>query len=223
MLRVLVLHGYTQDGAVLSKRMGALRKKCKNQVEFVFIDAPFQLSLAFPDQKEERTPLTWWHYEDLIPGSQELEEAFQGSSTMRFEGLEKSISLIKSVWDKDSFDGIMGFSQGASMVSWFLQACLVLRKETLAYTPRFAVLVSGFITPSPDSFLKLGVRAIRIPSLHVFSSSDKFVDLVKSEEMLQVYVDPEVLKHDQGHCVPQKKPELEFFRSFFSKFIASSS
>lgn len=40
-LRVLCLHGYTQNGTVFSNRIGSTRKFLKNHCEFIFIDAPY--------------------------------------------------------------------------------------------------------------------------------------------------------------------------------------
>ena len=48
-LRVLCLHGFTQNGETFRQRTGSIRKQLKKKIDFVFIDAPHDASRAFGD------------------------------------------------------------------------------------------------------------------------------------------------------------------------------
>ena len=43
-LRVLCLHGFTQNGETFRQRTGSIRKQLKKKIDFVFIDAPHDVA-----------------------------------------------------------------------------------------------------------------------------------------------------------------------------------
>lgn len=135
---VLVLHGYSQNGNVFSKRLGALRREAKD-IEFVFVDAPHVLqpidlinaharnpALNFDDQPSEQeadqdqdptlTPRAWWR-----PNPERTKGI----------GLEESLAVIRDVLKTRRFIGVMGFSQGAALAA--IVAALLEKPE--AYPP----------------------------------------------------------------------------------------
>lgn len=42
-LRLLCLHGYTQNSQVFSSKIGSMRKGLKSKCEFFFVDGPFEV------------------------------------------------------------------------------------------------------------------------------------------------------------------------------------
>ena len=67
-LRVLCLHGFTQNGETFRQRTGSIRKQLKKKIDFVFIDAPHDASGAFGDDDASALgtagdgvgPRAWW-------------------------------------------------------------------------------------------------------------------------------------------------------------------
>lgn len=98
------MHGMRTSAAILSMQTAAMQYH--TPLQFEFIDAPFDavgppdrgVSMFYPDHK---------YYEWFIRGA--------GDS---YIGLDESIMyLIKQLKETGPFDGILGFSQGASMVT----------------------------------------------------------------------------------------------------------
>eukprot|EP00122_Pirum_gemmata_P018371 Pgem_evm1s17202 len=57
MLKVLCLHGKSQNGEIFDQRINRLQKKLKNKVEFYFIDAPFLM----PQQEGQSVCMRKWY------------------------------------------------------------------------------------------------------------------------------------------------------------------
>lgn len=118
--KVLVLHGYSQNATILSKRLGALRKEAKD-IEYVFINAPhvllpsetFGAPARFDSVSEAQTMEQIQEDPDL---------ALRGwwrtnKDRTRAFGLEESIMSVREVMREQRFDGVFGFSQGASFAA----------------------------------------------------------------------------------------------------------
>lgn len=116
-LRVMALHGFTSNAFTLQRRMGALRKACRDVCDFVFLNGPMRVEPIFSSQpldtpeasadrdKEEDVPLeeqprAWWRAND---------------DDGTYEGFDDSLRFLGGeIRDKGPFDGVFGFSQGAS-------------------------------------------------------------------------------------------------------------
>ncbi|OMJ13553.1 Ovarian cancer-associated gene 2 protein-like protein [Smittium culicis] len=116
--RVLCLHGYSQNAARFRNSMGAIRKALKNEIEFVYMDAPFVATMPRPDQimrEGEGKPLAWWNMTTPKP-SDELKQSL--------------IKVYEFMAAHGPFDGLLGFSQGAGMVPLIL--ALLHHKTSIA-------------------------------------------------------------------------------------------
>ncbi|KAI3618743.1 ovarian cancer-associated 2 protein-like protein [Moniliophthora roreri] len=141
--KILVLHGYAQNANIFSKKLGAIRKQCKD-VEMIFLDAPHVLTAAdlFGDTPEALdsasdptlTPRGWWKFAD--------------STKTTYVGLEATLDFIRDTLKSMRFDGILGFSQGAGLATLItaLVGTLCLRK----FSSHRATSLKGriFIRPS---------------------------------------------------------------------------
>ncbi|KAF9391024.1 hypothetical protein BGX21_011334 [Mortierella sp. AD011] len=146
-LRILCLHGYTQNALSFTKKTSAFRKSLKGIADLVYITAPHVVpipTLGTPEEREkdelenqepEEVPYGWWTSSPEKP---------------HLKGFDESLSGIREVLEKQGpFDGVMGFSQGASMAS-LLQ--LLLERPYLSpvmsgckHDPlKFAIIVAGF-------------------------------------------------------------------------------
>ena len=127
------------------------------------------------------------------------------------KGFDESVDMIVSALEGNSYDGILGFSQGACLVSML---CLMQQQQGKHWF-KFAMLFSGFPSRSSkhDKFYSGGVKA-EIPSFHMYGETDKVVPGSSSEELLQYFADPVFEHHPGGHFIPaasaQKKSYLTF-------------
>ncbi|KAH6910313.1 serine hydrolase FSH [Coprinopsis sp. MPI-PUGE-AT-0042] len=234
MKTVLVLHGYSQNASIFSKRIGALRKEAAKGVEFVFIDAPMVLQphdLVFNTNRlEERglkaeveaneatiaasddpslTPRAWWK------GNADRTKAL---------GLEESIMKVREVLMTRKFDGVLGFSQGAS----FAAIISALLEKPEIYPPflvggkaphppfEFCVAVSGFKFKDDPLMDKLWTGGYSTPTLHVIGKTDVVVVEERSRALLEVSNQQRVEEHSGGHFVPSKGPWRKFLAAYMS-------
>ncbi|CAI5446899.1 unnamed protein product [Caenorhabditis angaria] len=191
-LRILCLHGYRQCDQSFRQKTGSTRKLVKNLADFEFANAPHTV---IGDQNVE-TSRAWW---------------FSNASQMSFSsrepteiavGFEESIeTLLDFIQKNGPFDGLMGFSQGASMVH------LLLAKAELGQIQlpgiRFAMFFSGFLSLSEKHRDLTETVINNILSLHVSGTSDEIVAKEKSDLLAQRFSIPPIrINHDGGHLVP---------------------
>lgn len=214
--RVLVLHGYSQNAIIFSKRLGALRKESKD-IEYVFLNAPHILLPAelfgsptrFDSVTQGEVPSeadtqvdpdlalrAWWRK------NKEGTEA---------RGLAESIMYIREVLREGRYDGIFGFSQGAA----FAAVISALLERPHLHPPflvdgkpphpplKFCVAVSGFklLDPLCNPFFTPNYTT---PTLHVLGRTDVVVVEERSRTLCEVSKNARLEEHDGGHFVPSK-------------------
>jgi predicted esterase len=177
-MRILCLHGFSQNASIFSKKLVVLEKSLK--ADLVIPDAPHFIS----DSKELRC---WWRASD---------------DRLVYNGLQDSIAFIKTLWNSQSFDIILGFSQGATFAS--------ILSEILK--PKLLIVVSGFLPFPPN----LQYQQIPIKSLHFMGKTDQIVPLEENFKLSQTYINPTVYIHDGGHYLPLNKGSLETIKNFIS-------
>lgn len=135
-IRVLCLHGYRQDGDSFKSKLGSFRKNVQKYAEFVFVTAPHvapPLEAEGATKEVDQQQRSWWFNKDdgTFKGTNRSGPAF---------GFDKSVRLVEQVWNEQGpFQGLLGFSQGASFVgllcnmsarkSKFLRYLYVLRSS----------------------------------------------------------------------------------------------
>ncbi|KAH8827861.1 FSH1-domain-containing protein [Flagelloscypha sp. PMI_526] len=220
---ILVLHGYSQNAHIFSKRLGALRKQCGKTVEMVFVDAPMQLSphdllgsspqQASSDSTSQNTlsalgaaeastddpnlqPRGWWKSDP---------------TRTKMEGIENTLALLRDILKERTFDGVLGFSQGAGLAA--LLSALLERPEI--YPPflvegkaphppfKFCVAVAGF-RPRDKRFDALWEKPYQTPTLHIIGKNDIIVTEERAQQLVEVSGSPRVQFHEGGHFVPSK-------------------
>lgn len=112
------------------------------------------------------------------------------------------------------FDGILGFSQGASM------AHLLLAMEQLGEIKlgfRFAIFFSSFLSLSSVHDLYTSLR-LDIPSLHIYGTGDQVVAYTNSEKLQTMFNDCASIVHDGGHFIPTMSKYKDVFIKFLERF-----
>lgn len=122
------------------------------------------------------------------------------------------------VSENGPFDGILGFSQGASM------AHLLLAKEQKGEVKlgfRFAILFAGFLSLSSvhDCYTSL---TFDIPTLHIYGTGDQIVLSTTSEKLKSVFSDSVAIVHEGGHFIPSMSKYKDVFNGFLERFVNSN-
>ncbi|KND04666.1 uncharacterized protein SPPG_00381 [Spizellomyces punctatus DAOM BR117] len=204
-LRILCLHGYTQNAEIFGKRIAVLAKDLKNLAEFVFISAPHVIPENSPQTDAERVTYPegdgqrrWWRVDD---------------ESQAYEGAEESLEFVKGIWKSQGpFHGILGFSQGATMAA--------LLVPILSPSPLFSIHFSGFLPKSPAYIVLLDSIPPQIPSLHVMGQGDTWVSIERSRYLAERFGQGrKVVVHDGGHFIPTNAEHRRTYREFVARFI----
>ncbi|KAF9351644.1 Ovarian cancer-associated protein 2 [Mortierella sp. NVP85] len=188
-LRILCLHGYTQNALSFTKKTAVFRKALKDIADLVYVTAPHIVpipTLGTPEEREddqldnlapEAIPYGWWT---------------SSPDTPQYKGFEESLAGLCEVLEKQGpFDGVMGFSQGAAMAS-MLQ--LLLERPHLSsvmegckHSPfKFAIVVSGF---EPRDLEKLAWYTSQYPVLEANTDGTTDNSNVKNDGKVQEDMD----------------------------------
>jgi dienelactone hydrolase len=166
-LRVLCLHGYHGSAETLRRQLSPLAGSLDAVADFVCVDAP---ALAVGD-------FGWWH-------------ATEDAGGVHYRGLTRSREALAAY---GSFDGVLGFSQGAA-----LAALLVAVPTTL----RFAIIIGGFAIRDPrHAAVFEAAGAISVRSLHVIGRLDAIVAPQASHFLASRFRAPTIAEHDGGHVI----------------------
>ena len=261
-LKVLCLHGFTQNAETFRMRTGSIRKQLKSRIDFVFVDAPHDASGAFGESdasslgaaatgesENDVGPRAWWlvgenAVEDALAAASseardedEVADADENEAKPPTPPTRPAMSRQMRGWDATAtriadavrtlgpFDGVLGFSQGASAAALALALVPSLR-ETVA----FAILFSGFAPLDPTASAALfgprddgggggggGGDTLRgVRSLHVWGTADGMVSRERFEELRSAFrtPEPETFEHDGGHGVPFSKEFRAALKAF---------
>lgn len=177
-LKILCLHGYSQNGAALRDRSGGFRKAFKkSRFDLHFVDGPYVCADGVEEAASKR--LAWWN---------------GGSSQTAYEGWDEAQAALSTVWTEGQFDGVFGFSQGA--------AAAAMLCADLTPRPSFGVFVSGFVPRDRDAARRLLEGVQDVPTLHVFGEQDQLVTPERSRALTECFADACVVTHPGGHTIP---------------------
>lgn len=244
---ILVLHGFAQNIDIIRHQTGALRNKLKNSVLFHYLNAPHELCTIQSTTPRQHTLIqqgietndrySWWY-------------SGHDGSLNHYNGFNESFQLIRSAWNScaveyqcDGFDGIMGFSQGACLVTILAAIKHSYQNNTLyqsinntqysstlvdvdfLHSLKFCIIVSGFITHDVDLQKIYGSHnnPCHLPSLHVIGESDAQIEPSRSYACTECFVSPTIISHSGGHYIPLKKEYLDQYVQFITQHTQSSS
>lgn len=195
--RVLCLHSFRTSSAILVTQMKMAKwlDDYAQDVEFVAIDAPHAASGDVPAEVTaffgaDGGRYEWWNARD-------------DGGEVSYDGLEASLRAVQlacadAETKGEPFDGIMGFSQGATLVG------IVLGTPALAGRFSFAILVSGMVSRAKET-RHLSLSDVRVPTLHVIGKNDRVMPVAMSEVLFRKFEQPPATKvtHAGGHSVPR--------------------
>ncbi|XP_022086799.1 esterase OVCA2-like [Acanthaster planci] len=208
-LKILCIHGYRQNAQIFRERTGALRKIIKKYTELVFISAPNKVLPA--EGEEDLDQRGWWF--------STIDHTFKANQVCDVNpGLQESLTTVAQTFnDLGPFDGVLAFSQGAAFAAIL---CALQNQGDTRFPFKFAILVASFRSLS-SNHAAFYANPINCPTLHVFGDTDGVIPRESSEDLLPVFVNPQILNHPGGHFVPasapQKKVYLEFLEHWYTK------
>ncbi|KAL4286906.1 hypothetical protein AHAS_Ahas19G0133000 [Arachis hypogaea] len=135
------------------------------------------------------------------------------------EGYDTSLSHLKNVFSQQgSFDGILGFSQGAAMAA-LISAQQEQLKGEMDF--KFVIICSGFSLNVKE--MERGI--IKCPSLHIFGNEhgkDRQIANQASKELTSLYDDgcSVIIEHDCGHIIPTRSPYIDEIKGFLGRFLS---
>ncbi|MCJ1356090.1 MAG: hypothetical protein MMC33_006084 [Icmadophila ericetorum] len=241
-LKILMLHGYTQSGALFHAKTRALEKaivKAFPSSTLYYPTGPIGLrpqdipgytpSTAFDG--DEADAFGWWRRKD---------------GTTIYEGIEKGLERVAETMKQEGpFTGVIGFSQGgamAAMITSLLEpgrnqvfdklsatspgklafpASLLDSNGQLIQLPlKFAIIYSGFAAPA-ERYEGFYNPKINTPVLHFFGSLDTVVDESRGKLLVAGCEKGEkmVVVHPGGHFVPSQKIWLDTTTNFIRQCL----
>ncbi|XP_064613787.1 esterase OVCA2-like isoform X2 [Liolophura sinensis] len=215
-LNILCLHGYRQNSQTFREKTGAFRKIIKNKAKLVFITAP---NIVPPLESEEGaadTPISsdqrgWWFSRpDDYFRAQDITDCDKG--------FRESVDVVcKCFKEEGPFDGVLGFSQGASFLSLL---CAIKEQDTDSPIQfDFAIVVAGFKSRSSDH-QDLYRNKVSCPSLHVYGETDGVIPKDMSEELANdQFIEPTILQHPGGHFIPASSAQKKVYLDFLNKMM----
>ena len=184
-MRLLCLHGYSMDGDLLRRKLGALRKAFNKDYEFIFINGPF---------KAEETGLAFWRPNGNVASD-----------------IDQSLVYIHDyIQNHGPFDGVIGFSQGSSVITLYQSK----------YNVQFKVAVTISASQIVSKLTMDTLNTINTPCLHICGVND---DICPSELSLQymtrAYSKLTVYKHNGAHGIPLDKESKLYFKQFIVNLL----
>ena len=187
--KFLCLHGFRTSGKIFEYQTASLRYH--TSIEGTFIDGPIEATGEPSDGIKMIYPPSEFKYYEWTNG----EDSSDVEKLSRQMGI--SISIVISQLQKERYDGLLGFSQGASLVTATLER---LQCNDMMSLVNCAILIGGV---APDRYAKrIAKCTINIPSLHIIGDTDRLKD--ESTELVTWYDDKlqTTLTHPEDHRIP---------------------
>ncbi|KAJ1452874.1 serine hydrolase FSH [Pelagophyceae sp. CCMP2097] len=221
-LRILCLHGYSMHASLFAAKMHRVTRALDDVAEFTFLDAPHEIepSPAFSGvDLRGLAARAWWRPAKVAHG-------------WLYDGVEESVDAVARRHAEMPFDGLLGYSQGAALVS--LLAALSAREPAhalapaalRAFPPAFVLCAGGFrfnaVDSAYDGVLDGDRPLVDLPSLHVIGRNDAIIRPKLSADLAACFgpAPATTLEHDNGHVVDHSPGSLDAYRRFLEGFRA---
>lgn len=195
--KMLCLHGFEQNPVVFNTKLASFRSKLKNRFDFIIPQAPNVLPKQNEDNPEEEFVYAWYYYSEETPLDIEWDKLIDSVSDIdQLFGLKHSIETIKNcLLEHPDIEYILGFSQGAAMLSLLCKLGMISNNKKL-------IFVSGFYPLKYDTLCE---NFSHQNTIHVWGELDTIILPKFSEALSQFFPDPQIIKHKGKHVVPRIK------------------
>jgi pimeloyl-ACP methyl ester carboxylesterase len=207
-LRLVCLHGFTQNGQQLAGQLAGIAARLPRDVELICPDAPHacapasvsRLAAMFRMDPPPPPHCCWWDASD------------DGSE---YRGWEVTREQLRTLCDRPGRVGLLGFSQGAIAST----ALAALHEHALFPRLDFAILIAGR-RPRATVLAPLMAAPLRLPSLHVWGERD--AGAAQACPALVETFDAQsrqVITWPGPHTVPERGPAADAIVSFIERFV----
>lgn len=128
------------------------------------------------------------------------------------ESLDRSLNYIKKIYDEyGPFDGIAGMCEGASIAGLFVQQLESNKIKLQNNRLKFLLSFSGWKGEGKEieeAFYQRDYK-IQLPSLHLCGKADSAFAQALFDKNTQLFNNPIVSWHDDGHVIPELSNELQ--------------
>lgn len=223
-LRVLCVHGFRTNAAIMKDQMVGLRHAMGTNVEYVYLNAPFTARgkphKVVEDLYARTAPFyEWWQGRYLgtnavADGIEDIVSSKTDTWNLVFEDLDESLLYMEAQLCRlGPFDVAVGFSQGATMLTIFsMWAMQKRRTRWWALTVCFSgVRVHGINCRELFEDASGRAKLVPIPSIHVAGTTDSiYYESLELTNMYEAHPKGSVLartlmEHDGAHRFPQPR------------------
>ncbi|NP_001409246.1 dihydrofolate reductase-like [Beta vulgaris subsp. vulgaris] len=187
-MKILCLHGFRTSGSFLKKQISKWDPSIFGNFDLDFPDGIFPAGGKSDIEGFFPPPYYEWFQFD-----KEFTE---------YTNLEECISyLCEYITTKGPFDGLLGFSQGATLSALLLgyQSQGNVLKDHPPF--KFFISISGTKFRTPSICEVAYKESIKAKSVHFIGEKDRLK--LPSEEFATTFQDPLIIRHPQGHTVPR--------------------
>ena len=198
-MRILALHGSRQNVEVFRTRLAPVVTRLEDAGhQVVFVDAPHELPMGVGDEVPMRT---WW--------------SSGGGDVRDTTGWDKSLEALREMWtSRGPFQGIIGFSQGAS--AGLILCELADAADECFASLRCAVLCAGYVVPSPGAVLNPIVSS-RIRAMIIAGDADEAVPPADTLACAHRFHSSITRTHPGNHAFPSKSQDTRAVAEFFDE------
>ncbi|EEH59203.1 uncharacterized protein MICPUCDRAFT_56871 [Micromonas pusilla CCMP1545] len=231
-LRVLALHSWRTSASIFAKQLAVAGwtnddgTGLGDQCEFVCVDAPHPASGEIPRDVARAFEGPYYEWWDASRDDRD--------GSLRYVGDDASVAFVERVAREDGpFDGVVGFSQGATFAGLLAAIGAVDGRGPFAAVsaeapPVFAILLSGMLARTSEAAAtyaeaKDSPRHASIPTMHVIGAADRVMPPALSERLASEFADPVIVTHERGHVVPRlERDALATARNFLAARAAAA-
>ena len=198
-MRILALHGSRQNGEVFRTRLAPVVTRLEDAGhQVVFVDAPHELPMGVGDEVPMRT---WW--------------SSGGGDVRDTTGWDKSLEALREMWtSRGPFQGIIGFSQGAS--AGLILCELADAADECFASLRCAVLCAGYVVPSPGA-VPNPIVSSRIRAMIIAGDADEAVPPADTLACAHRFHSSITRTHPGNHAFPSKSQDTRAVAEFFDE------
>jgi predicted esterase len=185
-----------------------------NSAEFTFIDGPVAQPAGPGIAGVYDGPYLGYFPCDQLPPAHDVAALGQALRSHSFrESIEAAFDLIDGILeDEGPFDGILGFSHGATLAAAFLLHHTATRPQSPPWGPfRCAVFIAG-LAPFEEDGTRIRAdergAVIKLPSVHVAGRQDEiFAESLNLYRLCQ-RDGAALVVHEKGHLIPRERDDL---------------
>ncbi|RUS33130.1 hypothetical protein BC938DRAFT_472954 [Jimgerdemannia flammicorona] len=220
-MKILALHGFRQNAHIIRRALRPLERQLEGHAAFTYLNAPHAYTVgSTPDGVTGVEHPTW---KQAMNHQRQWYSASDDGKV--YGGMDVTMRYIDQAFKEERFDGIIGFSQGATLIG--LLAALQPHNNI---SFRFGICISGF--PSRADAHRDLTRPNTIQNtatLHIYGLQDEHLGTpvemeAKTRALAALFADGTgvTISHSGGHFTPAKWPVDRMAKFVMAQAIVDS-